>query len=96
MAQQLSPQHYYPQQKAPQNKPVEPSSEKEASLESAVRELGERVAKIAQKLGQHESILIRMTENSIESNKEEYKKGGKGDSGRHMDALNDSIGKLRK
>lgn len=93
---QLSPQHYYPQQKAQQSKPIEINSEKEASLENAMRELGERVAKIAQKLGQHESILIRITENSIESNKEEYKKGGKGDSGRHLDALNDTIGKLRR
>lgn len=62
---QLSPQHYYPQQKIAQNKPIEANGEKEANLENAMRELSERVAKIAQKLGQHENILIRMTENSI-------------------------------
>lgn len=51
-----------------------------------MRELSDRVGRLAQKLAQHEGVLIKMTENSIESNKEECKKGSKGDP-RQLDSI---------
>jgi hypothetical protein len=79
-----------------QGKAVEvSSSEKEHSLEGVVRELSDRVGRLAQKLAQHEGVLIKITENSIESNKEECKKSSKGDP-RQLDGLTDSLTRLRR
>jgi hypothetical protein len=64
----LSPQpHYYP--KNPE-KSATYSRESDAQLEMMMRELNERVAKMSNKLSQHEAILLKMSESSLESNKE--------------------------
>jgi hypothetical protein len=63
-----------------------------------VRELSERVGRIALKLGNHESILLKITENSLENNKEEYKRGisnGK-DHQKYSDATSENLQKLRQ
>lgn len=53
------------------------------------------MGRLAQKVAQHEGVLIKMSENSVESNKEECKKGSKGDP-RHLDTLNDTLARLRR
>jgi hypothetical protein len=93
---QMSPQHIYYPQKIANVKPLDASIEKEHSLENMIRDLSDRVIKISQKIGHHESILIKITENSIENNKEEYKKGSKGDPSKTTEALNETLAKLRK
>lgn len=55
--------HYYPQKLQPAS--FDASTERDRNLEVLICDLSERVKKISQKLGQHETILIKMTENSI-------------------------------
>lgn len=88
----LSPQPYYKHPKG-----IDLSSS-ELNLESVVRDLSDRMAKMSQKLGQHEAILIKITENSVESNKEEYKKGNQGrlDPYKLNEPVLESVNRLRK
>ena len=65
----LSPQTHFYAQKQGSGKSIDVSNEREMGLELMIREVSDRVIKMSHKLAQHESILIKMTENSIESNK---------------------------
>ncbi len=63
-----------------------------------MRELGERIGRIALKLGNHEAILLKITENSLENNKEEYKRGitsGR-DNQKISDATAENLRKLKQ
>ena len=70
----LSPNSHYYSQKQLQTKPIDQQVEREVILEGVMRQLSDRVIKMSQKLGQHEAILIKITENSIENNKQEFKR----------------------
>ncbi len=63
-----------------------------------MRELSERVGRIALKLGNHETVLLKITENSLENNKEEYKRGlGSGrEQQKYSDATAENLQKLRQ
>ncbi len=95
----LSPQTHLYNQKLGSGKSIEVSTERELSLEMMIRDVSDRMIKMNQKLAQHESILIKITENSIENNKEEVKRGNqvqRTDYAKVTETLADSMTKLRK
>ena len=71
------------------------SGEVQAVWESVARELGERVGKLAQKIGQHEAVLLRLTQNSLETNKEEYRRNVQ-PSTQQLDSLNEAVTRLKR